>query len=231
MIITKFQAKNPATSTQEDKRATWKASSCECKSILTPLNLQVNDTIQQQEKEQDVQTQINRVIALGFLSEGYLDCRLKDPDIQQRNGYIDQLRLAIVVEESSAVGFPPVKRVRAPERLAIPAITPRSTTQPAIPPFTGITQINPNLSRKSDKSLLGFDIAVDIDSLVKQSMKLKWYIALLHMGLMVIILCLALSSSKMRIPVYPRFVLHVLYAFHGLSYITKIRKSKDWTCM
>jgi len=114
---------------------------------------------------------INRVTALGFLNEGYLDCRLKDPDIQQQNGYIDKLRLAIVVGESSAVSFLPARQARVPERLAIPAIAPRNASHTVIPPFA--FQINPNLSRKSDKSLLGLDIAADIDTLVKQSMKLK----------------------------------------------------------
>jgi len=114
---------------------------------------------------------INRVVVLGFLSESHLDCRLKDPEIQQQNGYIDQLRLAIMAAESSTMGFPPAKQVRGPERLAIPAITPQKTTHHVIPPFA--SQINPNLSRKSDKSLHGFDIAADIDVLLKQSMKLK----------------------------------------------------------
>ncbi|KAF8816462.1 hypothetical protein BYT27DRAFT_7333454 [Phlegmacium glaucopus] len=124
-----------------------------------------------QEKERDVQTKINRVVALGFLSEGYLDCRLKDPEIEPQNGYIDKLRLAIIVGESSAAGVLPAKQVRVPERLAIPAITPQNASHLVIPPFA--SQINPNLSRKSDKSLFGFDIAADIDTLVKQSMKLK----------------------------------------------------------
>ena len=114
---------------------------------------------------------INRVVALGFLSESHLDCRLKDPEIQQQNGYIDQLRLAIIAGESSAVGFLPAKQVRGPERLPIPAIRPQKSAHHVIPPFA--SQINPNLSRKSDKSLHGFDIAADIDTLVKQSMKLK----------------------------------------------------------
>lgn len=114
---------------------------------------------------------INRAIALGFLSEGYLDCRLKDPEIQQQKGYIDQLRLAIVARESSPTSSLPPKRVKLPERLAMPAITARNASYPAMPTFA--SQINPNLSRKSDKSLHGFSIAADIDTLVKQSMKLK----------------------------------------------------------
>lgn len=135
------------------------------------LHPQVNDTIQQQEKEKDVQLKINRVVALGFLSEGYLDCKLKDPEIQQQNGYIDKLRLAIIAQESSPINFHSDLRARAPERLAMPAITPQNTSYPVIPPFA--PQTNPNLSRKSEKALLGFDIAADIDTLVKESMKLK----------------------------------------------------------
>lgn len=114
---------------------------------------------------------INRVVALGFLSEGYLDYRLKVPEIQQQNGYIDKLRLAIIAGEPSTVGLLPAKRVKVPERLAIPPITPRIPSYPVIPPFA--PQINPNLSRKSDKALHGFDIAADIEALVEQSMKLK----------------------------------------------------------
>src|SRR5882757_3614681 len=112
---------------------------------------------------------INRVVALGFLSEGYLDYKLKEPEIQQQNGYIDKLRLAIMSKDPSTVGFLPPKQVRGPERMEIPAITPRNTSSPAIQPF--VSQINPNLSRKSDKSLYGFDIAADIEALLKQSMK------------------------------------------------------------
>ena len=115
---------------------------------------------------------INKVAALGFLSEGYLDYRLKDPEIQHQNGYIDKLRLAITDgEPSTAVDFFPAKRVRVAERPAIPAIAPRNKSYSILPTFA--PQINPNLSRKSDKSLHGFDIAADIEILVKQSMKLK----------------------------------------------------------
>ena len=114
---------------------------------------------------------VNRIVALGFLSEGYLDYRLKVPEIQQQNGYIDKLRLAITVGEPSTVGFLPAKRVRLTERPAMSAITPQKTSYSVFPPFA--PQINPNLSRKSDKSLHGFDIAADIEALVKQSMKLK----------------------------------------------------------
>ena len=114
---------------------------------------------------------INRIAAFGFLSEGYLDYRLKDPEIQHQNGYIDKLRLAISVGEPSTVDFLPAKQVRVMERPAMPAITPRNTSYTVIPPFA--PQINPNLSRKSDKALHGFDIAADIETLVKQSMKLK----------------------------------------------------------
>jgi hypothetical protein len=127
--------------------------------------------IQQEQKKKDIQMKINKVVALGFLSEGYLDYRLKDPEVQQQNGYIDKLRLAITVGEPSTVDFLPAKRVRVPERPPIPAITPGNTSYSVIPPFT--PQINPNLSRKSDKSLHGFDIAAEIEALVKQSMKLK----------------------------------------------------------
>jgi len=114
---------------------------------------------------------IRRVVALGLLTEGYLDYKLKDSDIQQQNGYIDKLRLAITVGEPSTVDFLPPKRVKVAERPAMPAITPRNTSYCVIPPFA--PQINPNLSRKSDKSLHGFDIAADIETLLKQSMKLK----------------------------------------------------------
>jgi hypothetical protein len=131
----------------------------------------VNDTIQQQQKEKVVQMKINRVVALGFLSEGYLDYKLKDPEIQQHNGYIDKLRLTIMAGELSTINFLPTQQARVPERLAMPAITPRNTSYPVISPFT--PQINPNLSRKSEKSLHGFDIAADIEALLKQSMKLK----------------------------------------------------------
>ena len=131
----------------------------------------INDTIQQQQKEKDIQMTINRVVALGSFSEGYLDYRLKDPEIQQQNGYIDKLRLAITAGEPSTVNFLPAKRVRITERPAMPAITPRNTSYSVIPPFA--PQINPNLSRKSDKSLHGFDIAAEIEALLKQSMKLK----------------------------------------------------------
>lgn len=114
---------------------------------------------------------INRVVSLCFLNEGYLDYRLKDPEIQQKNGYIDKLRLAITVGEPSIIDFVPAKRVRVTERPAMPAITPRIASYSAIPSFA--PHINPNLSRKSDKSLHGFDIGADIEALVKQSMKLK----------------------------------------------------------
>jgi hypothetical protein len=114
---------------------------------------------------------INRVSALNFLSEGYMDYRLKDPEIQHQNGYIDKLRLAITVGEPSTVDFALAKRTRVTERPAMPAITPQNTSYSAIPPFA--PQINPNLSRKSDKALHGFDIAADIETLLKQSMKLK----------------------------------------------------------
>lgn len=114
---------------------------------------------------------INKIAALNFLSESYLNYKLKDPEIQHQNGYIDKLRLAITVGEPSTVDFLPAKRVRVTERPPMPAITPRNTSFSVIPPFA--PQINPNLSRKSDKSLHGFDIAADIEALVKQSMKLK----------------------------------------------------------
>ena len=133
----------------------------------------VNDAIQQQQKEKDIQMRINKVAALGFLSEGYLAYRLKDPEIQHENGYIDKLRLAITTGESSTVNIFPAKRVRVTERPAMPAITPRNTSYSEIPTFA--SQINPNLSRKSEKSLHGFEIAADIEALIKQSMKLKWY--------------------------------------------------------
>jgi hypothetical protein len=116
---------------------------------------------------------INKVAALGFLSEGYLDYRLKEPEIQQQNGYIDKLRLAITVGEPSTVDFLSAKRVRVTERPAMPAITSRNTSDSVIPPFAPQILVNPNLSRKSEKSLHGFDIAADIEALVKQSTKLK----------------------------------------------------------
>ena len=131
----------------------------------------VIDTIKQQQKEKDVQIKIKRVAALCFLSESYLEYRLKDPEIQHQNGYIDKLRLAITAGEPSAVDFLPAKQVRVTERPAMPAITPQNTPYSDILPFS--PQINTNLSRKSDKSLHGFDIAADIETLVKQSMKLK----------------------------------------------------------
>jgi hypothetical protein len=114
---------------------------------------------------------INKIAALGFFNESYFNFKLKDPEIPEQNGYIDKLRLAITVGEPSTVDFLPAKRVRVTERPAMPAITPRNTSFSVIPPFA--PQINPNLSRKSDKSLHGFDIAADIEALLKQSMKLK----------------------------------------------------------
>jgi hypothetical protein len=134
----------------------------------------VNGTvIQQQQKEKDIQMRIDKIAALGFLSEGYLDYRLKDPEIQHQNGYIDKLRLAITVgEKPSTVNFLPAKQVRVTERPPMPAITPPDISYSSvIPPLA--PQINSNLSRKSDKSLHGFDIAADIETILKQSMKLK----------------------------------------------------------
>lgn len=135
------------------------------------IKSKVNNALQQEQKEKDVQMKINRVVALGFLCGGYLDYKLKDPEIQQQNGYIDKMRLAIMSGEPSTIGFLPIKRVRVPERLPMPAIISQKTSYPVIPPL--VPQINPNLSRKSDKSLHGFEIAADIEALVKQSMKLK----------------------------------------------------------
>ena len=48
---------------------------------------------------------INRVVALGSLSEGCVDHKSKDPEIQHQNGYIDKLKLAITVGEPSTVNF------------------------------------------------------------------------------------------------------------------------------
>ena len=118
---------------------------------------------------------IDKVAALNFLSEGYLYYRLKEPEIQHQNGYIDKLRLAITHGEkpSTVNNSLPAKRVRVTERPPMPTITPRNVSSyPVIPPPMA-PQINPNLSRKSDKALHGFDIAVDIETLLKQSMKLK----------------------------------------------------------
>jgi hypothetical protein len=51
--------------------------------IVHRLISNVIDTIQQEKKEKDIQMNINRIAAYGFLSEGYSDYRLKP---KQQNG-------------------------------------------------------------------------------------------------------------------------------------------------
>ena len=78
------------SSIQEDEWSTWKLEKLvhvNASRFVHWLISDIIDIIQQLrlQKEKDIQTKINRAGALGFLNEGYLDYRLKDPPRKSNN--------------------------------------------------------------------------------------------------------------------------------------------------